>query len=433
MADGLDVLLWYLYYKYRKPFRSRDKLEHWQKRRLHRQMRYVSSHIPFYHKRGKWGTCPVIDKGVWMAHFQEMNGVGIGREEAEDFALSAERSRDFVPRLRGITVGLSSGTSGRRGIFLISNQEKNRWAGYILAKFLPGSIFKRYTIAFFMRADSNLYQAVSSGRICFHFFDLYGDMEEHLKRLCKMQPDILAGQPSLLLLLARERMEGRLDICPRLVISIAEVLEKEDERQLQSAFGLSVIHQVYQCTEGCLATTCSEGTLHLNEDIVLIEREYLDGQRFVPVVTDLVRRTQPVIRYRLNDILVERRRPCTCKSPCIALEKIEGREDDIFFFSGREGGMKRVFPDFIRRCILFAGSGERNGEYRVVQETDCSITVYADLEEQEKGRVLQEFTRLSDDGGFVLPAIAFRPYFCEPGRKMKRVERKGICGEDTLP
>lgn len=95
--------------------------------------------------------------------------------------------------------------------------------------------------------------------------------------------------------------------------------------------------------------------------------------------------------------------------------------------------MKRVFPDFIRRCILFAGSGERNGEYRVVQETDCSITVYADLEEQEKGRVLQEFTRLSDDGGFVLPAIAFRPYFCEPGRKMKRVERKGICGEDTLP
>ena len=51
------------------------------------------------------------------------------------------------------------------------------------------------------------------------------------------------------------------------------------------------------------------GTLHLNEDIVYIEREYLDDRRFVPVVTDLERKAQPIIRYRLNDILVEERNP----------------------------------------------------------------------------------------------------------------------------
>lgn len=425
MADRLDVLRWYLYYKYRRPFGSRKALERWQKKRLRRQMRYVSAHIPFYRKHAGDGACPVIDKAFWMAHFRDMNGAGVGRKEAEEFALQAERSRDFVPRLHGITVGLSSGTSGRRGIFLISDQEKNRWAGYILAKFLPGSIFKKHTVAFFMRADSNLYQAVSSGTIRFHFFDLYGDMDGHLKRLLEIQPDILAGQPSLLLILAREKREGRLDICPRLVISIAEVLEKADERRLQNAFGLPVIHQVYQCTEGCLATTCAKGTLHLNEDIVMIEREYLDERRFVPVVTDLVRRTQPVIRYRLNDILVQRDGPCSCNSPCIALEKIEGREDDIFSFPGRDGGIKQIFPDFIRRCLLFADGGESSGEYRVIQECDGGITIYADLDEQEKRQVLQEFARLSEDRAFVLPAIAFRPYFCETGRKMKRVERKG--------
>ena len=71
--------------------------------------------------------------------------------------------------------------------------------------------------------------------------------------------------------------------------------------------------------------------LHLNEDIVYIEREYLDDRRFVPVVTDLERKAQPIIRYRLNDILVERKEPCGCGSPFLALEKIEGREDDVFF------------------------------------------------------------------------------------------------------
>ena len=77
-------------------------------------------------------------------------------------------------------------------------------------------------------------------------------------------------------------------------------------------------------------------------------------------MTDLERKAQPIIRYRLNDILVERKEPCGCGSPFLALEKIEGREDDVFSFKGKDGRNVPVFPDFIRRCILFGdkGSGE---------------------------------------------------------------------------
>lgn len=60
-----------------------------------------------------------------MEHFSELNMMGISREEAEKFAVQAERDRDFTPKLKGVTVGLSSGTSGKRGIFLISDQEKS--------------------------------------------------------------------------------------------------------------------------------------------------------------------------------------------------------------------------------------------------------------------------------------------------------------------
>lgn len=433
MNDKLSVLTYYFYYKYKKQFSDRNALRQWQEQKIRKHLGYVVEHSGIYKGRETLPSCPVIDKTFMMEHFDELNTVGIGREEAMEFAERAERQRDFSPKLKGVTVGLSSGTSGKRGIFLVSDDEKNRWAGYILAKFLPGSILGKYSIAFFMRADSNLYQAVKSKNIQFHFFDIYKDMEEHRKRLEEIRPRILAGQPSLLLMIAEDVRQGKTAICPRIVISIAEVLEQADEQRLKEAFDLTVIHQVYQCTEGCLASTCSMGTLHLNEDIVFIEREYLDERRFVPVVTDFERKAQPIIRYRLNDILVERREPCGCGSPFLALEKIEGREDDVFSFQGEDGREVPVFPDFIRRCILFAdkGGGEYEagsaGDYRIVQETDGRLTVYADLTDSGRKRVLEEFELLSKDSGFLLPHISFRPYSCEKGRKMKRVERR--CGE----
>lgn len=425
MADTLQVLKYYLYYKYCCRFRRRKALEQWQMKKTDRHLKYVSERSGIYRGKRSLRDYPVIDKAFMMEHFNELNTVGIDRTEAEEFAVSAERQRSFSPKLQGITVGLSSGTSGHRGIFLVSDQEKNRWAGYVLAKFLPGNILGKHSIAFFMRADSNLYQAVGSKNIRFCFLDIYQDMEEHIPQLEALFPEVLVGQPSVLLMLAEEKKKGRLNIRPKTVISIAEVLEEEDKVRLKEAFGQE-IHQVYQCTEGCLATTCRHGTLHLNENVVHIEREYLDDRRFVPIVTDFERKAQPIIRYRLNDILVEKKEGCVCGSPYLALEKIEGREDDVFRFAGKDGGDKAVFPDFIRRCMLFSIDGKTGtvGNYRVVQWQNGTITVYADLNEQEKRRVQEEFTRLSEDQNFILPRIIFEAYSYERGRKMKRVERK---------
>ncbi len=438
MKEQIKVLKYYLYYKYFLRLRSRRCLVRRQARRIKKHLQYVSSCSVLYRGKRKLRDYPIVDKEFMMEHFQEINTVGIGREEAEEFAVRAERERNFLPKLRGVTVGLSSGTSGKRGIFLVSDEERVRWAGYILAKFLPVRIWEKCSIGFFMRADSNLYQSIGSNRIAFHFFDIYQDLEKHKKRLEKIYPDILVGQPSVLLEIGKDMEMDKLKISPRIVISIAEVLEREDEKRLKRMFGLKMIHQVYQCTEGFLASTCRCGTLHLNEEIVHIEKEYLDKKRFIPIVTDFERRAQPIIRYRLNDILVEKKGRCCCKSPCLALEKIEGREDDIFIFRGKDGKEKLVFPDFIRRCVLFAESEKEvkkekwweNREnvvydYRVVQKEDGGLIFYGDFTESEKGQIRQELKKLAEDREFVMPQVVFEKYECEKGRKMKRVERKG--------
>ena len=57
--------------------------------------------------------------------------------------------------------------------FLVSPQEQAKWAGTILAKLLPNGLFHPERIAFFLRANNNLYNAVRSRTISFEFFDLF--------------------------------------------------------------------------------------------------------------------------------------------------------------------------------------------------------------------------------------------------------------------
>lgn len=417
----LNVLKNYITFKYRK-FKTREQLSDFQQKRIAKKLSYVSEYADFYkeYKGKSLEEFPIIDKKIMMDNFNQINTVGIDRDEALEFAIGSERSREFSDKLNNITVGLSSGTSHSRGIFLVENTEKDKWAGYVLARFLPKGILSKCKIAFFMRANSNLYESVGSKNIQFEFFDIYADINQNLTKLQNHQSDIIVAQPSMLLMIAEAVKNNTLQIKPARIISIAEVLEKEDEEYLKKIFKVEVIHQAYQCTEGCLATTCPCGTLHLNEDIVHIEKEYLDDKRFVPIITDLERTSQPIIRYRLNDVLVEKKDRCPCGSIFTALEKIEGREDDVFQFQTVGGEIISVFPDFIRRCILFAGNIT---DYRVVQDVDGDITVFADIDQNMKDRVLEEFSKLALDKGFVMPKIQFDNYYYDKTRKLKRVER----------
>ena len=106
-----------------------------------------------------------------MDHFDEINTVGVYKSEAMDIALKSEQSRDFTPTINNISIGLSSGTSGNKGIFLTNPAEKAIWVGAILDRVIGLSLKKR-KVAFFLRANNNLYESVKSKTLEFTFFDL---------------------------------------------------------------------------------------------------------------------------------------------------------------------------------------------------------------------------------------------------------------------
>ena len=427
MRERLAVVWYFIRARYLRHFRTRKALRSYQKQRVLRQLAYFKQHSPYFkalsvHSFEDFRKLPLMNKAFMMEHFNALNSVGIDWDEALSLAIDGEKQREFSEKLGGISVGLSSGTSGARGLFLVSDRERALWAGTVLAKFLPKGKLFGHRIAFFLRADNNLYETIDSKLIRFRYFDLLRDMGENLSELADYRPTLLVAPPSVLLCIARAMEHGELRIKPEKVISVAEVLRAEDAAYLKAQFGLSVIHQAYQCTEGFLGYVCECGNFHLNEELVLIEREYLDETRFVPIVTDFTRQSQPIVRYRLNDILVEKRGHCPCGNPATMIRYIEGREDDVFYFAGIRQKEVAVFPDFISRCVIYA-EGVQN--YKVVQDGRAHVTVFLERESSATAaQIRREFARLAEKMKFHCPEIAFAPYVPDFQRKMKRVERK---------
>lgn len=427
MRERLAVVWYFIRARYLQHFRTRKALRSYQQQRVLRQLAYFKQHSPYFkafsvHSFEDFRKLPLMNKEFMMEHFNALNCVGIDRDEALSLAIDGEKQREFSGKLRGISVGLSSGTSGARGLFLVSNRERALWAGTVLAKFLPKGKLFGHRIAFFLRADNNLYETIDSKLIRFRYFDLLRDMGENLSELADYRPTLLVAPPSVLLGIARAMERGELRINPEKVISVAEVLRAEDAAYLKVQFGLPFIHQAYQCTEGFLGYVCECGNFHLNEELVLIEREYLDAHRFVPIVTDFTRQSQPIIRYRLNDILVEKRGHCPCGNPATLIRYIEGREDDVFYFAGIRQKEVAVFPDFISRCVIYA-EGVQN--YKVLQDGKAHVTVFLERESSAtSAQIRREFARLAEKMKFHCPEITFAPYVSDFQRKMKRVERK---------
>ena len=101
--------------------------------------------------------------------------------------------------------------------------------------------------------------------------------------------------------------------------------------------------------------------------------------RFVPIVTDFTRRTQMVVRYRLDDLLQVRDDDarCPCGRVTRTLASIDGRADDVLWFfaapddARRDASSRRhepLFPDTVRHVIARERSGV--GDWRIEQRDD---------------------------------------------------------------
>ncbi|MHA1522691.1 MAG: F390 synthetase-related protein, partial [Promethearchaeota archaeon] len=358
---------------------------------------------------------PLIDKQIMMKEFTDFNTVGLTREECLDFCLKTEETRDFSKKYKNFIIGMSTGTSGNRGIEMVSKKEAGIIQTTFIARF-PIPLRGRFHLAFILRVFSPGFN-VNIGKFKMSYVSPMDTLENIIDKLNQLQPTALSAPPSMLKILAESKQDRKLQISPNLVVSYAEVLSPDTEQYLQQVFGTKIL-EVYKATEGMFAQSCKAGRLHINEDLSIVEIVDENDNPVPPgtpghlIVTDLVKHTTPIIRYRLNDIVTidPDPNPCSCGSHFRVIKQIQGRADDMFL--GRRINTKKsqfIFGDYIRRAIVSTSDHIR--EYRAIQKNPNMIKIDLDL--------ITEFQTLEEQSIFntKLPlkiAQLFEKHKCEP-------------------
>lgn len=424
-------ILWYLCAGLFQPkLRTRAHIDAWQRKQLRHVARTVLAKSPYYSHYVRDGNVdlsaiPVMTKDRYVEHFTTINTCGIDRDQAMAVALQAERSRDFGGTINGITVGMSTGTSGKRSLFLVSPRERALWAAHVVRHILLPRLRRPGRIAFFLRANSGLYESIGSLLYRFTFFDLMRPFTDLLPEVDRLQPHVLAAPPSILLRLAEECRKGAVQLRPRVVVSFAEVLHDDVRHRIADVFGVQPIN-IYQCTEGFIGMTCEYGTMHLQEDVMHIEQEWIDEQHYRPLITDLTRDAVPIVRYRMTDILEHRSAPCLCGSPMLAVERIVGRDDDVLLFCNAQGLETPIYPDVLSRVIAQRTDAYRAYAVRQTSWTDVTVQVDAadDVRSETERVMVQAVGDLLAANAIVNVAITIQAYTAPPpGVKQRRIQR----------
>jgi putative adenylate-forming enzyme len=193
--------------------------------------------------------------------------------------------------------------------------------------------------------------------------------------------NIIMAPPSMLRVLMEHA--GHIKTKIKMIVSYAEVLEKEEKARISSIFK-SPVNEIYQASEGQIGSTCKCGSLHINEDLVFVELFESDGNPVDKpgviaskmIVTNLINNAQPLIRYEMNDVIVLGEK-CKCGSSFRVIEKILGRNDDILVLRDVKGANRNVFPDLFARWIIT--TDDRIREFKVVQTSTDELEITVDL------------------------------------------------------
>jgi phenylacetate-CoA ligase len=352
---------------------SRPELEAHQARALRELRDLAVARSPFYQRlhRGletrPLAELPVVTKAMLMEHFDELvvdpqvHRAGV---EAHLAGLTLGDAR-YLDRYWVVS---TSGTSGRRGLFLADEEEwttilasyarANDWAG------LKAGLAHRLKVAVVSsrvpwHQSARVGKTLESPIVRTLRLDATTPLEEITAALDAFAPESLVGYASMCRVLAEEQLAGRLHIAPRAVMSASEVLTDESRRHIADAFGAPPFN-VYAATETAgIASDCARHRMHLYEDLVLVEAVD-EKDRPVPkgtfgarlLVTVLFSRTQPLIRYEMTDrvALAAPGEPCPCGRRFAILAGIEGRTEDVLELPGDRGTV-RVHPNVFHRVL----------------------------------------------------------------------------------
>jgi phenylacetate-CoA ligase len=358
--------------------RPRAELERLQRERLRELTAHAAARSPLWRERIPRGDfelrdLPVLTKAELMEDFDGL----ITDPRLKLDALLAHLDRldgdeRYLGEYRAMT---SSGSSGRKTVFVY---DRGGCIG-LLAMFLRRSDwvgarprFPRLRMAVIWGASpthmsSRGAQMLDVGVHRLLALSVTQPLGELVGRLNDYQPQHLTGYPSIVARLAEEQDAGRLRIRPEAMTTNSEPLTPALRDRVETSFGVRPTN-FYATTEGLYGHDCPEGSMHLFDDMAIVENVD-DDLRPVPagevgsriLVTNLFNRVQPLIRFEVTDLVAVDPEPCPCGRSLLRLRSLDGRAEDVL----RLGGVT-VHP--LQFSLVTADPDVR--EFQVVQKGD---------------------------------------------------------------
>ena len=371
---------------------TRSQLEDHQTMALRELRNYAYARSSFYQQFHKGlvdhplSELPILTKAMLMENFDDLvTDRTLRLENIRRFAEKGDVGQRFQGRYY---VNATSGSSGRPGFFLFDETE---WA-FVLASFARGQEWsgvhinltrqqKMATVASISpwHMSSQVAATVKSWWRPSLRIPASQPISKTVAQLNEWQPEILISYASMAGALAEEQLTRRLNIHPKAVYVASEVLTSQTKHLVKQAWGDAPYNQ-YAATEtaGIASEYSACRRMHFYQDLVITE--VVDEQyRPVPageygakiLVTTLFSRTQPLIRYELNDSIRVSADEHACALPFKVLESVQGRVEDSLMLPTYSGSEVLIRPLVINRIMDVAPvSG-----WQVQQQADQGLVI----------------------------------------------------------
>jgi phenylacetate-CoA ligase len=226
-----------------------------------------------------------------------------------------------------------------------------------------------------------------------HSLSFMVPIAELTDQLHAIQPAFIATYPSVAVMLAEERLAGRLDVAPREVWTGGETLTDGMRMFIAQAFGCTVVNSYGASEFMSLASECPHGSLHLNSDWVILEPVDDAGRPMPPgeagattLLTNLANHTQPIVRYDLGDRVALHDTPCACGSH-LPVITVQGRSGDVMHLGKGANGQARI-SGLALSTVLETVSGLT--DFQLIQTTASRLELRTGLPVTRASDVLQQ-------------------------------------------
>jgi len=387
-----------------------DEIRAIQEKKLHALVRHAYDRIPYYRNLFRANTLtpddirteadlrklPFLTKQVIRENFKDMVDPALTGKNAfvNHTSGSTGEPLKYYISMDGISISWATGYRGWG------------WGGYALGD-------KRVTLALGSSQQMNLsfmkkVRFLLERNMALTIMNMTEErMRSYAGQIRSFRPEFIRGYPSSLYVFALFlQKEGREDIRPRTIFTVAETLYPHQRKVIEETFGCNIL-DTYGCRDGgANAMQCGEHDgYHVGAEQCILEvmkggQPAGTGEWGEIVTTDLHNYVMPFIRYRTGDVAETTEELCPCGRGLPLFKKIQGRL--IGLVRDSQGNILSGLP--LTDIFEFMEQTRHNTvtQYQVIQDKNSDITVkvvrgenYTDADD---ARIVEDFKKHLGEG-----------------------------------